>query len=343
MRGVVFNGDKELELRTFDDPTPGPGEVVLEMKASGMCGTDLKFYRAPKPFEVRGAQFIAGHEPCGVVAAVGPGVSPQMAKPGDRVMVHHYIGCTVCNHCRTGWSQMCGEVPVTAYGYSGHGGHAPYMLAPVQTLVKLPEALSFETGAAISCGTGTAYQALARMEVSGRDTVAIFGQGPVGASATQLAAAMGAEVIAIDVNAERAAKAAAFGAAHVIAAGAVDPLEAILELTGGKGVSKALDASGHPAARAQAVRSCTPWGTVAFVGEGADVTLDVSNWVLRKQLTILGSWTFSTKIQADCARFIAARQVDCDTLFTDRYTLDQAEAAYQAFDRGEGGKGVFVF
>jgi 2-desacetyl-2-hydroxyethyl bacteriochlorophyllide A dehydrogenase len=343
VRGVVFTGDKELELQTFEDPTPGPGEVVLEMKASGMCGTDLKFYRSPKPFQVRGAQFIAGHEPCGVVVAVGAGVTPQMAKAGDRVMVHHYLGCTMCNHCRTGWSQMCAEVPVVAYGYSGHGGHAPYMVAPVQTLVKLPDELSYETGAAISCGTGTAFQALTRMGVSGRDTIAIFGQGPVGASATQLAAAMGAEVIAVDINPKRANKAAEFGATHIVDASATDPIEEIRALTRGRGVSKSLDASGHSTARAQAVQSCSPWATVAFVGEGGEVTLDVSAWVLRKQLTVFGSWTFSTKGQRDCAEFIAARRVNCDKIFTDRYALDQAAAAYAAFDKGEGGKGVFIF
>src|SRR5881397_1464262 len=100
MKGVVFVGDRRLELGTFPDPTPGPGEVVLEIKASGMCGSDLHFYRrsrAPAATPV-----IRGHEPCGVVAAVGPGVANPHARVGARVMVHHYRGCTDCDDCRSG-------------------------------------------------------------------------------------------------------------------------------------------------------------------------------------------------------------------------------------------------
>src|SRR5438045_4299736 len=102
MKAVVFMGDRKLELLTFDDPTPGPGEVVLEIKASGMCGSDLKFYRASKSgSQALGlGKTIAGHEPCGVVAAVGSGVAEREAPLGARVMVHHYKGCGVCGHCR---------------------------------------------------------------------------------------------------------------------------------------------------------------------------------------------------------------------------------------------------
>src|SRR5262245_30126344 len=155
MKGVVFLGDRKLELREFPDPIPGPRDVILEIKASGMCGSDLHIYRAPAPQ----AGVIAGHEPCGIVAAVGVGVSEKEVRVGERVMNHHYDGCGTCKHCRAGWTQMCLEGPVV-YGSGGHGGHARYMKVPVSTLVPLPDALSFVTGAAISCGTGTAWGAL---------------------------------------------------------------------------------------------------------------------------------------------------------------------------------------
>src|SRR5439155_227533 len=130
----------------------------------------------------------------GVVAARGPGVSEDEAPTGARVMNHHYKGCGRCKHCRVGWSQLCPN-GIVVYGMTGHGGHAPYMKVPARTLVPLPDALSFEEGAAVSCGTGTAYGALKRLDVSGRDTLAVFGQGPVGLSATMLGRAMGARVI----------------------------------------------------------------------------------------------------------------------------------------------------
>jgi len=212
MRGIVFLGNRKLELQEFPDPTPGPGEVVLQMKASGMCGSDLHPYRAAGSAAAAlglgaGGPVIAGHEPCGIVAAVGAGVDPSLV--GQRVMNHHYKGCGRCRHCRLGWSQLCRK-GITVYGMTGHGGHAPYMLAPAFTCVPLPDELSFEEGASVSCGTGTAYGALKRIDVSGRDTLTVFGQGPVGLSATMLGRAMGARVIAVDVVPERLALARAF-------------------------------------------------------------------------------------------------------------------------------------
>ena len=349
MKGIVFTGDSKLELQHFDDPTPGSGEVVLEIKASGMCGSDLKFYRSP-PGEANkalgiplGAAVIAGHEPCGVVVAVGANVNPKIARIGQRVMVHHYRGCGACPHCSTGWQQLCVEGVAEVYGVSGHGAHARYMKCPASTLVTLPDSLSFATGAAISCGTGTAWGALKRLELAGDQTIAIFGQGPVGLSATQLAVALGARVIALDVSPERLARAKAFGAAHLINPAETEPVAAIRELTQGLGAHATIDASSSAQARRQCVQSVRTWGKVCLVGEGGQMTLDVSPDLLRRQVTLIGSWTFSTHGQADCAQFIADRNIDVDQLFTDRWTLDDAEKAYRLFDQQTSGKGVFVF
>ena len=348
MKGITFQGDRELAIMEFADPTPGPGEVVLEMKASGMCGSDLKPYRQPKGSDLglglggSAGPVIGGHEPCGVVCAVGPGVPAAEARVGDRVMVHHYWGCSVCAHCRGGWAQLCGRQAPTVYGINGHGGHAAYMKVPARTLVALPDALSFETGAAISCGTGTAYGALRRMNISGRDTIAIFGQGPVGLSATQLAVAMGARVIALDISADRLARAREFGADTTIDPSKDDAVRAIRDLTAGAGATLSLDTSSAPDARRAAIRCVRTWGTACFVGEGGSVTLDVSSDMLRRQVTVIGSWTFSTIGQADCAQFVAEKNIDVDHLFTHRWTLDQADEAYRLFDTQTTGKGVFL-
>jgi threonine dehydrogenase-like Zn-dependent dehydrogenase len=217
------------------------------------------------------------------------------------------------------------------------------MTVPVSTLVPLPEELSFEEGAAISCGTGTAYQALRRLDVSGRDTLAVFGQGPVGLSATMLGVAMGARVIAVEVNAERRELGRDFGADAVVDPGATDVVAALRALTDGEGVDAALDCSGQPAARVAAARATRTWGRVAFVGEGNQVTFDVSPDLLRRQLTLHASWTFSTLIQEECARFIVKRRVPLSRLLTHRFRLAQAAEAYRLFDTQTTGKGVFVF
>jgi len=348
MLGVVFLGERKLELREFTDPTPGPGEVVIAIKASGMCGSDLHPYRAAgnaaKALGLGGSggPVIGGHEPCGVVAAVGPGVSETEARVGQRVMIHHYWGCGQCKHCRVGWSQLCRK-GIVVYGMTGHGAHAPFMKVPARTLVELPDELSFEEGAAISCGTGTAYGALKRLDVSGRDTLAVFGQGPVGLSATQLGTAMGARVVAVDIGAERRGLAKEFGAETVIDPREVDPVAALRELTRGEGVEAALDCTGNPEARVAAVRSAGTWGRVALVGEGGTATFDVSQHLLRRQLTIHASWTFSAMGQAECARFIVDKKLPLTKLLTHRFKLDEADAAYRLFDTQTTGKGVFVF
>lgn len=339
MRAIVFLGGRELELREFPDPMPGPGEVVVEIKASGMCGSDLIGYRAPK--ETMTNPVIGGHEPCGVVAAVGPYVTEAQARPGMRVMVHHFTGCGVCNHCRTGWPQLCHDFK--AYGRMAHGGHAKFMKVPAYTIVPLPDELSYEVGAAVACGTGTAWFNLERMKLSGRDTIAIFGQGPVGLSATQLAKAMGARVIAVDVSDARLALSTEMGADATINPTQQDPVQAVKDLTHGEGADRAMDCSGNADARAAAVRSTRTWGTVGFVGEGGKLNLDVSPDLLRRQLTLVASWCFSTAGQAECARFVADRRIPVDRVFTHRYRLEQAEEAYRLFDTQSTGKGVFVF
>ena len=344
MTGVVFVGDRKLELQEFEQPTPQAGEVVLEIKASGMCGSDLHFYRAADGPASLGlvstGPKIGGHEPCGVVAEVGAGV--EHLRVGDRVMNHHYSGCGSCVDCRGGWQQLCANGFVV-YGATAHGAHAPYMAAKADTMVALPEELSFAAGAAISCGTGTAFGALTRMDLTARDTIAIFGMGPVGLSAALFAHQMGARVIAIDLSPERLALASQMGAHELIDGSAVDAVEAVMELTGGRGAEKTIDCTGAAPARAQAVRSTRTWGTCCFVGEGGTVELDVSPDILRRQLTIIGSWTFSSIGQAECARYVADRGIDLEQLFTHRFTLDQAHEAYELFDQQTTGKGVFEF
>jgi threonine dehydrogenase-like Zn-dependent dehydrogenase len=336
MRGLVFLGDRQVELREFPDPKPGPGEVVVAIRASGMCGSDLR------PYQQGQFKFVTGHEPCGVVAERGPGVTDAQAPLGQRVMVHHYWGCGMCKHCRVGYTQMCVRGS-KVMGFSANGGNAPYLLAPATSLVPLPDELSFAEGAAISCGTGTAYSALKRLAVSGRDTLAIFGQGPVGLAATQLATAMGARVIAVDPLPERRELALQLGAVATIDSSAVAPVEAIREQTHGEGADATLDCTGNAEARANCAKAARAWGRACFVGEQGTATFDMTPDVIHKQLTMYGSWTFSTVLLAECAQFAVDRQIPLRDVFTESFSIDDGDAAFRKFSARGMGKGVFVF
>jgi threonine dehydrogenase-like Zn-dependent dehydrogenase len=216
------------------------------------------------------------------------------------------------------------------------------MKVPARTNVPLPDELSFEEGAAVSCGTGTAYGALKRLDVSGRDTLAVFGQGPVGLSATMLGAAMGARVIAVDIAAERLALARELGADAVVNSRETDPVKAIHELTRGEGAETTMDCTGLPEPRVAAVKSTATWGRMCFVGEGGATSFDISSDLIRRQLTLVASWTFSSMGQWECARFVAERKIPLGRLLTNRFRLDQATEAYKLFDTQTTGKGVFT-
>ena len=336
MRGVMFNGNRVAEIREFPDPHAGPGEAVVKIRASGMCGTDLHRYRGTVAVNA-----ITGHEPCGVIAELGAG-APAGLTVGDRVVVHHYAGCGLCEICAMGFEQACPHGHVTFGGVDAHGANADYILVPSRLLVPLPEELSFEGGAAISCGTGTAWNGLKKMNVAGGDIVAIFGQGPVGLSGTMCAKAMGARVIAVDVVPERLELARGYGADHVINARDTDPVEAIKELTGGLGSTASLETSGNPECRSQILKAMRTFGRCCYVGMGDPSTIDFRSDVIFKVATIFGSWTFSKSELIEICRFMVEEKVPLDDLVTHRFDLDNAVEAFRVFDGATTGKCVFV-
>jgi threonine dehydrogenase-like Zn-dependent dehydrogenase len=341
MKAVVFLGEDKIELRDYPDPLPGADEVVVRIKASGMCGSDLHHLHGPA--RTGSHVVIEGHEPCGVVELVGDAVRSSEAKVGDRVMVHHYDGCRTCRYCRSGWTQHCSKARTVFGGLDGDGGHADFMKVPAHTLIRLPDSLSFKTGAAISCGTGTAFGAIKRVGLSADETVAAFGQGPVGLSATMLAKAFGARVIAVDVDASRLEMARRVGADYVVDAGKTDPVAAVRELTrDGEGADRSIECSANSDVRRQAVQALRRWGMACMVGVFGTIELN-SEEIIQLQKTDVGSLTFSKNQQEECALFVAERGLDVESLFTNEFRLDEAERAYSLFDQRQIGKGVFIF
>ncbi len=336
IRGIRFLGESQSETTDFPDLEPGPNEVLVKLRSSGLCGSDLRRYRE-QPSDEEATWVRPGHEPCGEVVALGPGVT-QVAV-GDRIMQHHYDGCLRCDYCRTGWQQLC---PVQEkrgyYGGTRHGGHGDYMTAHESTCVPMPDEVSFEEGAYLACGASTAFHALKKLDVSGRDVLAVFGQGPVGLAATMFGEAMGARVIAVDVNSERLAMAEDAGAWKAIDNSDGSAVEQIRDLTHGEGADATLEAAGLPVTRVAAAEAARVFGRACLVGEGGEVTYEPTPHIIHRHLTLIGSWTFSTFGLAEAAQFVADRQVPLRSLITETCSIEEAPEAYIRFAAGTPGK-----
>ena len=339
MRGVVFRGNSVAEVIDYPDIDPGPEQVLIKLRSSGLCGSDFNRYRNETPNEHDGQLIRPGHEPCGEIVGLGPGVTGL--RLGERIIQHHYEGCRECEYCLTGWQQLC-EVTGRKeyYGGSMHGGHGDYMVVHTSTCVPLPDDVSYEVGAYLACGASTAFQALKKLNVSGRDVLAVFGQGPVGLAATMFGTEMGARVIAVDISPERLKMAAESGAWATVDNSDGDAADQVRELTHGHGADASLEAAGLAVTRVAAVESTRIFGRTCLVGEGGEVTFQPTPHIIHRHLTLLGSWTFSTFGLAEAARYTAERDVPLASAITSRSTIEEAPAAYRKFSSGAPGKFV---
>jgi threonine dehydrogenase-like Zn-dependent dehydrogenase len=320
MRGAVLPGNSTVDYREFSVPEPGHGQVLIQTKASTICGSDIRaIYREHLGKGPEGYQgVIAGHEPAGQIVAEGPGL--KRFKTGDRVIVYHISGCGVCNDCRRGYMISCTSPHRAAYGWQRDGGMAPYILADEKDLVLLPDELSYVDGAQVACGFGTVYEGLERITISGNDAVLVTGLGPVGLAALMLAKAMGAnKLIGIDVIEERMALARDLGLAdHVLEAGP-DNVAQVRELTGGMGVEKAVDASANESARLTAIQATRKWGKIVLLGEGGGVNFQPSPDIIHDQKTIYGSWVTSIWLMEELVERIVRWGIHPEDLVTHRF------------------------
>ncbi len=345
MQGAVLPGNSTVELRTYEIPQPGHGEVLVRTKSSTICGSDIRaIYREHVGKGPEGYQgVIAGHEPCGQIEATGPGCRRFQA--GDRVVVYHISGCGVCNDCRRGYMISCtSERYRRAYGWQRDGGMAPYILAEEKDLVLLPDELSYTDGAQVACGFGTVYEGLERIGVCGTDAVLVTGLGPVGLAALMLCRAMGASLlIGTDTVPERLALAESLGLVdHAVAAGD-ETVARVLDLTGGHGVERAVDCSGADPARQTAIRATRKWGRIVFIGEGGSVRFNPSPDIIHDQKTIYGSWVTNIWRMEELVERLVRWRVRPADLVTHRFPLDRAHDAYALMAEGRCGKVAVVF
>jgi len=345
MQGAFLPGDSTTVLKSVAVPAPGHGEVLLRMKASTICGSDIRcIYHEHLGKGPEGYQgVVAGHEPCGQIVEVGPGCRRFAA--GDRVIVYHISGCGVCNDCRRGYMISCtSEKYRRAYGWQRDGGMADYLLAEEKDLVWLPPGLSFVDGAQVACGFGTVYEGLMKVGISGNDAVLITGLGPVGLATGALCRKLGAHtIIGIDVIPERLQLAKDLGLCDEVLMSGPDNVADVRKLTGGAGVERAVDCSANDSARATAIRATRKWGRMVMLGEGGRVEFNPSPDIIHDQKTIFGSWVTSTWLMEELVERLVTWKLHPADLVTHRFALSNVDQAYSLMASGKCGKVAVCF
>jgi len=344
MIGAILPGNSTVELKEFDIPVPGYGQVLIRMKSSTICGSDIRaIYRehlgkGPEAYQNK----IAGHEPCGQIESVGPGM--RRFKKGDRVIIYHISGCGICHDCRKGFMISCKSPLRAAYGWQRDGGMAPYILADEKDLVALPDELTYTDGAQCACGFGTVYEGLEKIGISGDDTVLVVGLGPVGLAALMLAKAMGAkQLIGIEKMQERIDVAKKLKLANYIFEPSPKTEEEIKKVTHGKGPEKAVDCSGNDKGRELAIKVTREWGKIVMIGEGGTVNFAPSPDLLHGQKSIYGSWVTSIWKMEDLVEHLVDWKIHPEDLVTNRFSLEKADEAYKLMESGHCGKVAICF
>lgn len=339
MKAVFLPGNKKVEIRAVEVPTPGPGEVLVAVKASCICRSDLSLYygNAVVGGDAAGA-CVTGHEPAGQVAQVGAGVNSF--KAGDRVAIYLGIGCGVCEFCRQGSYFLCSQW--TCIGFTANGGNAEFIVVPERNCLRIPDWMSYVAAAISTDAFGTLYSACKKLGLSGASILGIWGLGPMGTAGVLAAKALGARVVVFDPIAERREFAVDLGADLALDPGGSEVQAQLKAFTDGAGLTTAIDCSGNSAAHNMALDALRPGGKAAFIGESRESTIKPSDQLIRKQVTLMGSWYFNASEYEEILRVLKSHNIDLERLATHRFKLDEAETAFRMFDERKTEKAVFV-
>ncbi|MFW5999961.1 MAG: zinc-dependent alcohol dehydrogenase family protein [Halorubrum sp.] len=346
MRAAILRAYREpLSIREVPDPEPAPDGAVVRVDACGVCRSDWHAWAGHGEWaddRVPRGQ-VLGHEPAGEVVAVGDEV--DRFRPGDRVVVPFSLGDGTCPHCRRGAGNVCEDGRALGFEAAAPGAFAERVAVPAAdyNLVERPEWLDATAAAALGCRYMTAYHALAeRATVVGGDAVAVHGCGGVGLSAVQIAAALGARVIAVDVDDEALDLAAEFGAAETVNPASLPAASSVPErirarTDGGADVS--LDALGIAETCRNSVRSLRPRGTHVQVGlttdaERGEVSLP-TDWMTRWELSFVGSRGMPPTSYPDLFALIEATGIDPGALVARELSLSDVSDRLAAMDEYE--------
>ena len=339
MKVFRFYAPGDVRLEDGPEPVVAAGEVKIRVRACSMCGTDVKIAASGHQRIV--PPRVMGHEIAGEVVEVGDGVEGWQA--GDRVQVIAAIPCGVCEWCAQGLETICPHQ--VSMGYDYDGGFAAYMVVPrsvlaVDGLNRIPEGVSFAE-ASVAEPFACAINAQEIADVHDGDTVVVVGSGPIGCLHVRLARARGAAAVyLVELSRDRLDLAAGIVQPDAaVCAQEQDPVEAVLELTGGRGADVVITAAASGAAQEQALRMVAPRGRISFFGglpkDRPTITLD-SNLVHYKELTIVGANGSSPAHNRKALALIADGSVPVADLITHRLPLDQVVEGIEVVRSGAG-------
>jgi threonine dehydrogenase-like Zn-dependent dehydrogenase len=329
MRQVKFLGNSRVAIVEAPDPRPKENEVLVRLRASGICGSELHAYKSEKGLPTNG-----GHEVTGEIV-VAPARSKWQA--GDRVGIHAVWGCGKCEWCQQGKYTYCQK---RASGLSGC--HADLMTAPEHCCLKLPDDVPDDVGVLLTGdGLGVPYHTSLRMNTKGGDFVLVVGAGPIGLGSILMQAYLGAEVIAVDIVGERLKLARELGARHTINSKQSDAVAAVRELTKGAMCAATINSVGSDECLRTCIRCTAVRGVIMNLGGVTKMTLDISGDLVYRDLSLMGSWFYHFCEFPEMVRLFR-RGLAVAKLITHQFPLAEADKAYREFVAGNTGKVILV-
>jgi propanol-preferring alcohol dehydrogenase len=324
-----------LKIEEIFTPKPGPEEVLVRVKASGICGTDLCAYHFYPPETFGLKSLTLGHECAGMVEAVGKNV--KVLSEGDRVCMDYVIPCGHCYYCITGRSNLCENIKCA--GFEVDGAFAEYICLPERQFLKLPENIPFAQGAILGCAVVTPYHSLRIAEITPGDTVAIFGVGGVGIHAVNLAARVfgAGKTIAIDIAEYKLKLATELGADETINAAEEDPVEIIKKLTEGRGADVALVyVPEAPQVVEQSLKSVEKGGKAVMVGICRENVQVDSESFLEKELQLRSSIEHLRWELLQVIELAREKKIDLSKSITHKISLDEVNEGLEIYEKKTG-------
>jgi len=321
---------EELSIDDVPIPDIGDTDVLIKIKASGICHSDINYRDGIS--SVGKLPITLGHEISGVVADVGKDVK-EVGK-GDRVLVHYIISCGKCRFCSMGRENLCKEYKMI--GKDLDGGFAEYISIPERNAIRIPDNIPFDEAAIMGCAVSTAYHALRRSRIEHSDTIIIYGVGGLGIHAVQLASKVfgAGKVIAVDISDKKLKLALKLGADEVINASVKDPVKEIERYTNGEYADVVIDFVGHKKTIENGIKCVGKGGKLVLVGIGEE-NIEISPYktIIGKEMEIIGVNDHLKSELIHLIKLVSNNKIDLSMSITHRLSLEEVNYGMEILEK----------